>query len=123
MPGGIPSTPGTPVAASQNAGNGALGVSMPAVAGKTNFCTGFEVTSGGATAGSLIQIALSGVIGGPFPYAYSIPAGATLDARPLFVEFNPPLPATGQNVAIQLAVPAAGAGNANTCAQIHGYVA
>lgn len=112
----------TAVDASSANAAAANNVSLPAVANQTNFVTGFEVTGAGATAASVIAVTLSGVVGGPLTYELAIPAGATVGVNPLIVEFPVPLPATGPNVAISLAVPSFGAGNTNAAAAIHGYV-
>lgn len=120
--GGTVGQQGTPVLATTNGANTPLASTLPAVPGKTNFVSGIEITSTGATAGGVVQATISGVIGGPIPYVFAVPAGATLGAQPLVIEFNPPLPATGPNVAVALNVPAVGAGATNTTACIHGYV-
>lgn len=112
----------TAVDASSANAAAANNVSLPAVLNQTNFVTGFEVTGAGATAGSVIAVTLTGVIGGPLTYELTIPAGAGTSINPLIVEFPVALPATGPNVAITLNVPSFGAGNTNAAAVIHGYV-
>ena len=112
----------TAVDASSNNAAAANNVSLPAVANQTNFVTGFEITGDGATAGSVILVTLTGVVGGPLDYELTIPAGAGVAVTPLIVEFPVPIPATGPNVAITLNVPSFGAGNTNAAAAIHGYV-
>lgn len=123
MPGGIPSTPGTPVVASATGAAAALAPALPAVPTKTNNLAGFEVTSGGANAASLINVTITGLLGGALTYVLAIPVGVALGATPLIVEFNPPLPAAAVNTAITVNVPSAGAGNTATAAVVHGYVA
>ena len=110
----------TSVDASATAAAAAMAPSLPAVAGATNAVTGFEVTGTGATAGSTIQVTLTGVPGGPLTYDLTIPAGAGVAITPLIVEFMTPIQATGPNVAITLNVPSFGAGNLNAAAVIHG---
>lgn len=95
---------------------------MPAVGGKTNYLTGFEVTGGGATVGSIVTVNIVGALGGTLGYRIAVPTGAAIGAQPLIVEFNPPLPASGTNVAIIVNVGAFGAGNTDMAVAAHGYV-
>lgn len=94
---------------------------LAAVAGKTNYVTGFEIDGGGATAASFVAAVLSGILGGSISYTLAPPAGAALPMTPRQVTFNPPLPASGPGVAIVLTVPSLGAGNTNAIANIHGF--
>lgn len=113
----------TPVAASSgNVANAAAVATMPAVAGKTNYVTGIEITGGGATAASLSVATLAGLSGGTLSYVVAAVIGATLGNLPICIEFDPPLPANDANTAVTLTVPALGAGNTNSVANIHGYV-
>ena len=111
----------TPADASATGAAAALAPALPAQAGITNWVTGFEVTGSGATAGSVIVVTLTGVVGGPLSYDLVIPAGVLNSVTPLIVQFPQPIPATGPNVAITLNVPSFGAGNTNEAATIHGY--
>ncbi len=95
---------------------------LPAVAGQTNFITGFQITGGGATAASVIVVTLTGLVGGTRTYDIAVPAGAALGITPLVVEFSEPIPATGPNVAITLNVPSFGAGNTNAAATLEGFL-
>jgi hypothetical protein len=92
---------------------------LAAVVGKTNYITGFEVWAGGATAGALVDVTISGLAGGSRTYPYSVPAGATNAATPLLIVFPAPLPASAANVAITVTLPALGVGNA--AAQVNAY--
>ena len=121
--GGAVTAPGTAVAASANVANAAATATLAATPGKTNYVAGIEITAGGATAAAIVNATLTGVVGGPLNYAFAAPAGANLEATPLILEFNPPLPATGLNVAAVLNLPALGAGNTNAAVTVHGYVA
>lgn len=99
-----------------------IAATMPAVAGKTNYITGFEITSGGATAASIVFAVLSGLLGTSLGFNYAVVAGATVGNAPLIVEFPKPIPANAVNTSIVLTLPSLGAGNANTCVNLHGYV-
>ena len=94
---------------------------IAAVAGRTGFCTGFSVDGLGATAASVIEVTLAGLVGGTKRYKLSIPAGATTAISRLVVEFSRPIPATAVNTAIVLTVPSFGAGNTSVVAEVHGF--
>jgi hypothetical protein len=96
-------------------------VSLSATVGVTNYCSGFSITGGGATAGSNIAVQVTGVVNGPLNYALVVPTGAVISITPLVIQFNPPIAATGANVAITLTVPSFGAGNTAAAVNIHGY--
>jgi hypothetical protein len=94
---------------------------LPAVNDRLLFLTGFEITAAGATAGSAVEVTVVGVLGGTLSYVYTFPTGAVVPAPPLICNFNPPIPASGKNVAIVVTLPAAGAGNTAAAAVAHGY--
>lgn len=108
---------------SGNVANAAAVATMPAVAAKTNYVTGFEITATGATAAAVVLAALAGIAGGTINYVFAAPAGVTTSATPLTVVFSQPIPASAVNTAITLTLPALGAGNTNAITTLHGYVA
>lgn len=113
----------TPVnAASGNVAAAVAAATLPAVAGKTNYVTGFEITAGGATAAALVAATLAGILGGTATYIFAAPAGATVGAAPLIVTFRKPLPASAVNTAITISLPSLGAGNTNASVNIHGFL-
>lgn len=109
------------ISASANNAAGANNVSLPAIPGFTAYCTGFEVTGGGATSAALIAVTLTGCESGTFNYVFSVVAGVTAGCTPLVVEFAVPVSATGPNAAITLNVPSFGTGNTNASSVIHGF--
>lgn len=114
------------VTAAGDAQTGAASAITPtiaAVAGKTGFVNGFSVDGLGATAASVIEVTLAGLVGGTRRYKLSIPAGATTAISRLVVEFVRPIPTTAVNTAIVLTVPSFGAGNTSAVAEIHGFTA
>lgn len=108
---------------SGNQANANAVATMPAVAGKTNYVTGFEITATGATAAAVVLAALSGILGGTINYVFAAPAGVTVATTPLVVTFAQPVPASAVNTAVVLTLPALGAGNTNAIATLHGFVA
>ena len=94
---------------------------LAAVAGKANYLSTVRMTAAGATAGSVVVATITGVLGGPLSYVFSTPAGATVGASPLVLNFDPPLQSTGPNTAIVCTLPALGAGNTNAVVSISGF--
>jgi hypothetical protein len=75
---------------------------LAGAAGKTTYITGFQCMGLGATAASIVQVAVTGLLGGTQTYLVSVPAGVTtpISPFPLAVLFDPPLPASAVNTAI-----------------------
>ena len=117
-------TGATPVLASANGGNVSLTASMPAVGGKTNYVAGVFVSADGSTAGATSYVQLTGLVGGTITIGViTFPAGALLAAQPIYIQFNPPIPASAVNTAIGLTNnTAAGSGNSKTNLFLWGYV-
>lgn len=114
---------GTAVQASS--GNVAAAVAtatLPAVLNKMNYLSGFDVTSSGATAASVVSLTITGLLGGTRTYTYTAVAGVTLSNPALILYFDPPLQASGPNVAIVVSMPSLGAGNTNTCVNAEGFL-
>lgn len=111
------------VDASATGAAAAIVATLPAsaVAVATTFITGFEVTGTGATAGSVIIVTVTGILGGTKSYALAIPAGVGNSITPLIVEFSRPIPASGLNQPIAVNVPSFGAGNTNAAVTAHGF--
>lgn len=120
----VPSVAGTTQmvnATSGNAPNAVATATMAAVAGKTNYVTGFSVTGTGATVALGVLATLTGVINGPLSYAYAAVGGAALSNAPLIVSFPTPIPASAVNTPVSLSLPALGLGNTIAVATLHGY--
>jgi hypothetical protein len=98
---------------------------IPAVAGRTTYVTGFEVTASGSTAGLAVDVTLTNILGAGFTYvghySFVFPIGVLVLAQPLIVEFNPPLQ-IGAGVATTLTLPAGGLGNTNAAVNLHGFL-
>jgi hypothetical protein len=115
---------GTPVSSSSgNVAAASAVATLAAAAGKTTYISGFDVTGGGATAGSIITATVTGLLGGTQSYNIAVPTGVTLGITPLAVVFNPPFPASAVNTAIVVTVPSLGAGNTNAVANARGFQA
>lgn len=100
----------------------AIAPSLAGAAGKTTYLTHLAVDGLGATAGSVIAVTITGLLGGTITRYLTVPAGAAVAvASPLVIEFTRPRPASAQNIAITLNVPSFGAGNTASQANIHGF--
>lgn len=118
---------GIPVGALQNRGASGNVAAASAVAtldsdpGKTTYISGFQVTGGGATAASVINVVVSGTLGGSLTYNIAVPAGAILGIVPLVVQFYPPYPASALDTDIVVTVPTFGVGNTNASVVSTGF--
>jgi len=112
----------TPInASSGNVAASAAVATLAGVAGKTTYITGFEITASGATVGLVVNATVVGTISGTFTYAYAAMAGALLINTPLVVAFPMPIPASAENTAIVITLPALGIGNTSACVVAHGF--
>ena len=112
----------TPVTASSgNVANAAAVATLPAVAAKTTYITGFEITGGGATAAALVLATLAGLISGAATYVVGVVAGATASNPSIIIQFTSAIPGSAVNTAIVLTLPALGAGNTNAAVVAHGF--
>lgn len=109
-------------ASSGNVANASAIATLPAVAAKTNYLTGFQITAAGATVGLAVSVTITGLLGGTATHTFAAPAGSLVDANPLIVSFPYPLPASAANTAIVVTCPALGTGNTNATANVQGYV-
>lgn len=98
----------------------AMAPTLPAVANTLNYIAQLRVTGGGATAASVIDVTITGLLGGTITEHVAIPAG-TASGVERVVWFDPPLPASGKNVAITLNVPSFGAGNLKASCFLNGF--
>ena len=94
---------------------------IAAVAGRTNYITGFDISGGGATLGSLVVVTVAGLQGGSIPFTLSVTAGVLLGNPMMSKQFPSPLPASGPNTAITVTCPSLGAGNTNNVSNAYGY--
>lgn len=117
----VPALPGTFVVGTSTGAAQANSPTMPAVSAKTNYCAGFTVTGGGATAGSAITITLSDGTK-TLNFMTNIPAGVSTPLTPMVIAFPEPIPASASNTAWTLTVPSFGSGNTAASANIWGYV-
>lgn len=111
---------GTPKSKSATGAASALAPEIAAAVGKTNYLAGIAVTGLGATSAGSIQVTTTGLTDN-LAFTLPIPAGATTGVVPLIVPIDPPIPASGANVAIVLNVPSFGTGNTAASASLWGF--
>jgi len=108
------------VAGGDNQANAALTGTLAAAAGKTTYVAGIWVGGSGATAAGAIAVQLQNIVGGTRAFTFAVPAGIA-QAGPWLIPFNPPIPASAVNTAINLTVAAFGAGSGGQSCMIWGY--
>lgn len=108
-------------AASGNVANASAVATIPAVAGKTAYLTGYEITGAGATAGLPVIATVVGLITGTVSHIVVAAAGALVANVPVIVEYGVAVPASAVNIDIVVTVPAFGAGNTHSTVVSHGY--
>lgn len=86
-----------------------------------NFLTDVVVTGLGATAGSAVDMLITGCEGGTRTVQVGVPAGATTPITPLVLRFDPPWPASADNTAITVELPSFGTGNTDACLLVRGF--
>ena len=116
-----PALPETEDAQTTTGAAAAITATLAAVAGKRTHIAGFAVDGLGATAASVIEVTVTGLLGGTLRRKMSIPAGAGVAVTPLIMEFDRPIPASADNTAIIVNVPSFGAGNTSAIVSAHGF--
>ena len=104
---------------------------LPTAAGKVTYITGFDLTGGGATAASVIEVTVTGLstnAGTTLKFEVAIAAGvtapafSTTGAYTYSIRFPVPLPASALNSAITVTAPSYGAGNTNASVVAYGFL-
>ncbi len=117
-----PTSTTTPISSSSgNVAAASAVATLAAAAAKTTYISGLALTGGGATGASLVTATVAGLLGGTMSLTFAVPAGVTLGATPILLQFNPPLPASAVNTAIVVTLPSLGAGNTNAAAAAWGF--
>jgi hypothetical protein len=109
------------IAGSGVVANASAVATLAGAASVTTYLSGFKITAGGATAAGLVTVTVTGLLGGTRSFVFGVPAGVTLVAEPLLVDFAAALPASAANTAIVVTVPALGSGNTHAAVVAHGY--
>ena len=115
---------GGAVAVTNSSGNVAAAAAvatLPGVAGKTTYISGFTITGSGALAASVVLVTVVGITGGTATYVYTVVAGATLANLNLHIDLIPAIPASALNTAIVVTLPSLGTGNTNAAVVARGF--
>lgn len=111
---------GTPVTGSAAvAANNSNSAALPAVTSKTNYITGFSVTTTGGTGAAAGAVTITGVITGTLTYEAGAAANTPVQ---MFHTFPSPIPASAANTAITVNVPALGANTGAAACTVYGFV-
>jgi hypothetical protein len=117
----LPTGANAKVASSGNVAAAAATATLAAVAARTNYITGFQITASGATAALTVNATVTGLKGGTLTYTFVFPAGVDVPATPLNVAFPEPMPANAANLAISVSLPASGAGGTHAAVNVQGF--
>jgi hypothetical protein len=107
-------------ASSGNVAAATATATLPAIATKTNYLTQVDINGGGATAASIINCTITGLVGGTATYPFAVLTGAAV-GNSLSIKLPAPLPASAINVAIVASCPSFGAGNTNAAVNAYGF--
>lgn len=100
--------------------NGVATATLAGAAGKTTFITGFTVLGNSATAGSTVDVTVTGPTT-TLHFPLVVPTGVGTTLEPLLIEFARPVPASAVNVALVVSCPALGAGSTACAVNAFGY--
>lgn len=115
-------TESTPLANAATGSAATVTATLTSATGRTAYINGFTVSGLGATASGNAAVTVSNVLGGTQTYNTTIPAGATVAAPTLQINFPMPIPATGSNTNITVAAGTFGAGNTQANVFAYGYL-
>ena len=111
------------VAGSGNVANAAAVATLNSDPGALTYLTGFVITASGATGALVVLVTVAGLLGGTQSFVFTFPAGATVAATPLVVQFSEPIPASALDTDIVITLPAGGTGNTNASVVANGFKA
>jgi len=111
----------TPLAASSgNVANSSAAAALAASSGKRTYIAGFTATFAGATAGANAIVTVTGT-SSTLSFIVTAPTGAAVAGTPLVVSFPYPIPASADNTAITVTMPALGSGNTHAAVTAYGF--
>jgi hypothetical protein len=102
-------------------GAAAITLTQPAQAGKFNYCTGFEVSGGGASGAAIIAVTLASGGTTVGTWYIAVPNATTAAATPLVVQFPEPVSGLAAGQTMVLTVASFGSGNLLSGANIRGF--
>jgi hypothetical protein len=117
---GTPS-PANNIAISATGTTGALTASLLSTSSSVTNMTGFYVSGSGATTAIVLDVTVTGSVGGTLHFSYGVSGTTTAANTPLNITFACPLQAAAANTAIVVNVPAAGTGSVIQSVTAFGY--
>lgn len=96
---------------------------LPADTARVNYLQGLIVTGVGATAGSIKNVTVTGLLGGTMTFPVAVPTGVLLALTPLVINFPRAMQASAKNIAIAVSLPALGAGSTAAAVTAIGFKA
>lgn len=115
-------TESTPLVASVTQAAATATATLASTTGRTAYLTGFVISGLGATAATAAGVNVTGVLGGTQFYQFAVPAGVSVAATPMQINFPMPLPASAVNTPIAVTVASFGTGNTNANVTVYGYL-
>ena len=94
---------------------------VPANATKLVYLEGFDITSSGSTAGTVVTVTVTGS-GATQSYTYTSIAGVALANPVLSIRFPTPIPTSAVNTSFVISMPTLGAGNTNATIVAYSHV-
>jgi hypothetical protein len=96
---------------------------LTGAAGRVTYLEGFDVTGGGATGASIVEISTTGLANN-LKFEMNVAAGATAAVNAqggLFIRFPTPIPSSATNTNIVVTLPSLGSGNTNASITVYGF--
>ncbi len=113
---------GDPVGASANVAAGAMTLTLASQANRRTKIKGIVIDGLGATGASVIEVTVTGLIGGTMRFKVTVPAGATTAIARAVVTFGDGAPASADGTDIVVSVPSFGAGNTSATGYAWGCI-
>lgn len=125
-PNGVPvrvrSAGGDPVGAAATAAAAVMTLTLTSDPNRRTKLKGIVIDGLGATAASVIEATVTGLVGGTMRLKVAVPAGATTAIARVAELFGDGIPASGDDVDIVVSVPSFGAGNTSAVAYAWGCI-
>lgn len=106
---------------SSDAGNTNAVATLPAVSGKTTSIRGALCAAMGSTTATVVDVTITGVVGGAMTFPFLFPTGAAVSAAPFNITFPQGVPAGASNTTIVVTLPAGGTGNLHASCSAWGF--
>lgn len=120
--GAYPPNAGVLQATSGNVAAATATATLTSSASNMAWIFGFDVNGGGATAASVVDCTVTGLVGATAHYSLPVPAGVAVALPSLSIRFPEPIPASAVNTNIVVSCPSLGSGNTNATVNAYGFL-